>query len=165
MRTIYFYNLQIKIETPLISMKTLIILSALLALSFAAGNNTWATCDAAPADTLIQPLNATIIKNDTAIRLTVHFCGKAKENISVHGASIYHFINDSQFAIGGDTMYSGSLPVSAGQEFCYNVTTVGFFDFPAKYTFRVQLKDDDKNNLNCVNATMIVPPKPTQLDF
>jgi len=165
MRTIYFYNLQIKIEIPLISMKTLLILSALLALSFAAGNNTWATCDAAPADTLIQPLNATIIKNDTAIRLTVHFCGKAKENISIHGNSIYYFYNDSKFAVGGQETYSGSLPIGRGQEFCYNSTMGGYFTFPGNYTFQAKLKDDDKKSLNCINATLIVPPGSNQLVF
>jgi len=141
-------------------MKAVIIFAALLALSFASD---WATCNTAPNDTYIQPLNVTLTKNETSPKLTVHFCGKSKENIHIHGYSIYTFVDDSKFAVGGDESYSGSIPINAGQEFCYDIITFGYYIFPANYTFRVQLKDDDKNNLNCLDATMIVKGKDNTL--
>ena len=146
-------------------MKAIFILSVLLALSFAAFNNPWATCDDAPADSLIQPLNSTFIKNAAGLTFTINFCAKAKDTLSIAGYSIYIFVDDSHFAVAGGTKYSGSLLVSTGQEFCYNIAWFGSFIFPANYTFQVQLKDDDKNSLNCLNTTLIVPSHSNQLSF
>ena len=136
-------------------MKTLLVLSALLALSFATSNYTWETCNTAPNDTYIQPINATL--NITGLKATINYCGKAKENMSIHGYSMYTFIDDSKFAIGGGESSGGSLPISTGQEFCYESTDFGSYTFPANYTFQIKLKDDEKNNLNCLNVTLTVP--------
>ncbi len=137
-------------------MKAVIIFSALLALSFATYTTEWATCNRGPNDTYIQPVNVTLNYNQTDNRVTIHFCGKAKENILFSGNSLDTFINDSEYSLsGGSNSFSPAKPFNAGQDFCYDIIEFGFYNFQANYTFQVQLKDD-KKSLNCLNATMIV---------
>ncbi len=147
-------------------MKTLLLLSALFALSFAASTTQWATCDAAPADTLIQPINVTLIRDEKEPKITITLCGKAKENIHIHGNSIQVFIAGHQYVFEEHRLYYGwgSKLINAGQEFCHDSLSIGYYDYPADYVFKVNLRDDNDQDLNCFNVNMTVQ-KSTQLSF